>query len=207
MGRLFLCILPTMKKIACLFALLSCAGCISMDIGSQLVNNEDFSQFKTYAWLRRTKDFRHADPNIDNDNIESKIIQYTNLELAARGYTVDTLEPDILLDYNIVTQNKVSQYQQPIYSTVYRPYYYNPYNPGFNPYVGPTTYISGYRTVNVPYEDGTVTIYVLDRRSNQLIWKGWAEGSVDDVESFQWELPKDIDAIFKKYPIKEQKDK
>jgi hypothetical protein len=179
-----------------------------MNIGSESTSNVDFNQYKTYAWLRRSKDFQHADPKIDNDIVEGNIIRYVNLELASRGYSIDTLTPDILLDYNIVTQNKVNQYQQPIYTTMYnRPYYYNPYHPGYNPYMGPTTYISGYRTVNVPYEDGTVTIYLLDRKTNKLIWQGWAEGSVDDSESFQWELPKDIDAIFKRYPVKEPKTK
>jgi len=208
-----------MKINILVFAPLLLAGCISMNIDSQSDIATNFSNYKTYAWLRRDKDFKHADPNIDNDIIENRIIAYTNTELEARGYSVDTLSPDILLDFNIVTQQKTMQTQVPVYSTTYtRPYYYNPYNNNpynnynnaysyYPAYNGPTTYISGYKTLNTPYEDGTVSIYILNRTTNKLIWKASAEGSVDDVSSFQWELPKDIHAMFKRYPVKPLKTK
>jgi len=209
-----------MKK-ANLVVLVVFQGCVSMNIGSQETKNANYEQFKTYAWIYRAKEFRHADPKIDNDIVESNLISYCNKELAAKGLTVDTLEPDLLLDFNIVTEQKMQHLSEPIYSTnTYRqsPYYYNPY-PSNNPYnayspynsynrntspsyLGPTTYISGYKSVDIPYEDGTVTIYILNRKTQKLIWSGYAEGSVDDVQSFERELPLDIKAIFKRYPVK-----
>jgi hypothetical protein len=176
-------------------------GCTSMNIGSE--SSTQIDGYRTYAWIRREKDFQHSDPLIDNDTVEARVIRYVNHELTAKGYTIDATAPDLLIDYDIVTQTKQYQVQQPVYSPVYNvPYYYN--NQGNTAFVAPSTYILSYKTVNVPYEDGTVTIYMLDRRTSKLIWRGWAEGSVDNVDSFERELPKDLAAIFRKFHGKPQ---
>ncbi len=189
----------------CLFSLLI-SSCISMLIDSQSNSSNDFGRYHTFAWINRPKNHKHADPLISNDIIEQEIINYCNRELKARGYVVDTLQPDILLDYDLVTKNKVEIQQQPVYRNRNQNYYANRGN-GRNQYNNmnnqfPNTYVSGYKNVKIPYEEGTVTIYIIERASNKLQWQGWAQGAISDPGSFERELPRDIKSIFKKYPVK-----
>jgi hypothetical protein len=43
------------------------------------------------------------------------------------------------------------------------------------------------------YEAGTLTIDVVDARANRLVWRGWAEGTVDGVIDNQGWLEQRID--------------
>lgn len=186
--------------------LILCSGCTSMDIGSQTDKTFDFSNYKTFAWQKRSKNFKMADAKVANELVETRILRYTNEELQARGLKIDTLQPDLLIDYSIQTKEVEEQVTEPVAST---PYYYSvpnpysPYNGFYSPfYTGPIPYVYGYRTTKTTYENGTVTIYVIDRLKNKLIWKTWAEGSVEDVEAFERQLPKDIKLMFNNFPIK-----
>ena len=182
-------------------------SCVTMNIDSQVNSSIDFSNYHSFAWINRPKNYAHSDPMITNDIVEEEIIKYCNVELKARNYVEDTLNPDILLDYDLVTKNKVELQQEPIYKTT-NPAYYNRnqyYNGNINNYQFPNTYVAGYNTIKVPYEEGTVTIYIIDRKSNKLTWQGWANGTIIDAGSFERELPRNIKAIFKKYPIKSLK--
>jgi hypothetical protein len=83
------------------------------------------------------------------------------------------------------------------------PYNYNGYNPYINNvYVPPTPYIVGYSTQDIPYQEGTLTVIMIDRKTNRLIWKGWAIGTVTDEATYEWELHGDIHRIFNRFPLK-----
>ncbi|MBY0426631.1 MAG: DUF4136 domain-containing protein [Cytophagales bacterium] len=184
--------------------ILGLSGCMNMDIYSDSDRSVDFSVYRTFAWNIPTKKYTHADPKFDNDIIEGNIANYVNMELVNRGYSLDTVQPDILLQYDISTQNKIRIDQVPVTSTVYnnRPYYYNPYNPySNNLYMPSPTYITTYKPVEVPYEEGDLTISIIDRKTQRVIWHGYAVGTLDDLISFEQELPQDIHAMFKKYPV------
>jgi hypothetical protein len=59
-----------------------------------------------------------------------------------------------------------------------------------------------YGTAKATYRNGTVLLYVLEKSKNQLIWKAWADGSVEDIMAFEKELPRDIHSMMKSFPIK-----
>jgi len=62
--------------------------------------------------------------------------------------------------------------------------------------------VVGYNTQQVPYTEGTLVIEVIDRKTNQLVWKGWSVGTLNNEEDLEQQLPKDIRKIFTKYPVK-----
>lgn len=184
-----------------LYILLSffCCSCLTMDIGSQTDSQTDFNSFKTYAWLRRAKLYKHADAKVDNDITEGRITRNVNDELTQRGLVVDTANPDILLDYDIETEQKSEFVEQGYVGN----FYYNQRVIGVfstaNSWGPQATYFG---TANATYQNGTVVLYVIEKSKNQLIWKAWADGSVENIKAFEKELPKDIHSMFKSFPIK-----
>ena len=179
-------------------ALLS--SCAVLNVGSDQDNTIDFKQYKTFAWYAKDPTSLKND-QFDNQIIESNIKNLVSAELKRRGYIVDIDSPDVLLDYNIMIEKKVDQQQAPVYYHPYNYGYYNPYRPLNTPYAYQQNVI-GYQTQNIPYKDGTLTLSMVDRKTNRLIWRGWGEGVVTDAQVYESQLPKGIDEIFNEFPIK-----
>ena len=190
-------------------------SCAPTTIYSDYSRTIDFKSYSTFAWLPKNYDTIH-NPDFDNAIVENNIKNLASGEMKARGYRIDVGEPDVLLDFHIDLADKVQHISTPIYG---HPYNYNNYNPYQSPYVNNmytnrnsyynnnsyinnnNTVIVGYQNQDIPYEQGTLTIIMIDRKSNQLIWKGWSVGTVTNEQNFEYELPSDIRRLFKQFPV------
>jgi hypothetical protein len=177
-----------------------------MDIGSKTDKTLLGPEFKTYAWIKRSKKLKHADARVDNEIVEGRIIQYTNREMEQRGFVVNVENPDLLLDYDVLTQEKTDHGStDPTGTGPTGSYYYNfnqSYVGAYSPYYVWPPMAADYGNVKSSYETGTVIIYVADKARNKLIWQSWAEGSVENIRAFEEELPKDIHKMFQRFPLK-----
>ena len=66
------------------------------------------------------------------------------------------------------------------------------YNPGF---------FGGYTTYNVPFKDGTLTVNMVDAKTDKLIWQGWATGDITSKNVTSKEAQADVKSIFKKLDL------
>ncbi|MFL5731219.1 MAG: DUF4136 domain-containing protein [Cytophagaceae bacterium] len=181
------------------------SSCDSVQIYSEYDRSVNFTQYKTYAWLA-TAD---SSGNFFNNQIVNKNFKYyADQEMAARGYRLDPENPDILLEERISSQKKSYTTSTPVYSypnnnpySYNSPYYYNgrnwyrPYN--FNN--SPT--VIGYNYQQVEYNEGTLLVDAIDRKLNQLVWRGWSVGDLNDMVTSQSELQGNVHKIFQKYPV------
>ncbi|WP_316822962.1 DUF4136 domain-containing protein [Pedobacter gandavensis] len=157
--------------------------------------------YKTYAWI---PEGQSKSSNIyKNDIATDLIVETASQELNKRGFTLDNEKPDILVRYTAVVNRDVRFYNDPVY--YYSPwmmgprigyyrgrsaFYYSYYNP-FPIYVG-----AAQRRMIV--KEGTILIDLIDRKSSKVIWRGWAEGVVDNPEKAIHELPQVVTNIFNK---------
>jgi hypothetical protein len=110
--------------------------------------------------------------------------------------------------------NTNAPYDSP-WSMNYSTYPGNYYNPGFFannypyysnygfPYGGPT-YITNSVT-EITFKEGTLIIDLIDRRSNELIWRGWSTEALSDPVSYKKQVSTEIREIFKKLPTRVKK--
>ncbi|WP_316752038.1 DUF4136 domain-containing protein [Pedobacter gandavensis] len=161
------------------------------------------TNYKTYAWI---PEGQSKTSNIYNNDIATdRIVETASQELNKRGFTLNNNKPDILVRYTAVVNRETRTYNEPMY--YYSPwsmgprmgyyrgrsaYYYSYYNP-FPIYVGDTE-----RRMIV--KEGSIMIDLIDRRSSKVIWRGWAEGVVDNPEQAINDLPQVVTNIFKKLP-------
>lgn len=171
-----------------------------MDIGSQTDKTESFDNYKTYAWVRRNKSHKHADARVDNDIVEGRIIKFSNIEMHKRGLILDTLKPDLLLDYDILTEKRAEEADKPLSSGSY--YYSQPYVGLYSPYYVWPPQTFDYGAAKSTYQNGTVILFVADREKNKLVYQAWADGSVEDIRGFEEDLPKSIKSMYKHFPLK-----
>jgi hypothetical protein len=53
----------------------------------------------------------------------------------------------------------------------------------------------------VPYKSGTITVNIVDTRTNNLIWQGWTETDLNNRRLSQDDIQKAVKSIFKKFDV------
>jgi hypothetical protein len=162
------------------------------------------AEYQTYAWLPEGKS--KASSIYDNDIAADKIMEAASAELNKRGFKLNNRKPDLLVRYTAVVSKEAKSYNEPVYYDAPgryiprmgvhrgRAFYYYAYRDPFPVYVG-----SEQRTVNV--KQGSIMIDLIDRKTKKVIWRGWAEGELDNPERAITQLPQVVQNIFKKLPV------
>ncbi len=177
-------------------------SCSSVQVYTDYDKSAPFASYKTFAWLPRPDSVQ--DLFYRNELVDNNIKLYTNREMQYRGYVIDTVQPDLLLEYHSVVQDRMQNITMPVYANPYPFYGYSPF--GYYPYgYYGGSYVVGYNTQQIPYTQGTLVIDIVERKKNQLIWRGWSVGVLTDEQALEAELPRDIHRIFNKYPVKAAK--
>ena len=157
--------------------------------------------YKSFAWLPEGKS--KATKVYDNDVATDKIVEATSTALENRGFTLDNKNPDILIKYTAGVTTTTKEYNEPVYYNQPsrliprvgfsrgRAFYYYAYTNPYPVYVG-----SELRQMRV--KEGSVMIDLIDRKSGKVIWRGWAEGEVNNPEKAINDIPMVVDNIFKK---------
>lgn len=169
------------------------ASCSSYKYNTTRVQNLDFSQYKTYGWLQPVDSL--SKNYFTNDISRSNILAAANKELEARGLRYSKENPDILFRYVAIVNNK----SRMVYSS---PYgwggYYRPWGWGYGWYGGGPSFPVG----KEKYRYAHLIIEAVDRKSNSVVWQARGSGEIRTPEKAINNLPKVVNGIFKKYPLK-----
>ncbi len=178
-----------MKKgfsyISCIFFLTAflISGCATTsNLTLDYDRDTDFAQYRTYAWAPPSG----PGPNLSlsqNDLIETRVKDYVDRILAAKGYREAAPEQaDFLITYHNIYKEKQSVRTVGNYS--YAPGYYWRTECSFGKrrhsrwarpyYVQPRTYVEY-------YTEGTFVLDVVDRDSQKLVWRGSAVSILQDT--------------------------
>jgi Domain of unknown function (DUF4136) len=134
------------------------ASCASMNVSSYVARGTDLGRYHTYAWGPAAATST-GDPRLDsNPFFEERVQADVEKQLAARGFEkTSSGAPELWLHYHAsVTQRVDANSADQKYG----------YCNECQPYV---------------YDAGTLVVDLVDARTNQLVWRGWAEDSLDGV--------------------------
>ena len=152
--------------------------------------------FKTYAFLPKVDS---AKVSIYNSGIIDELIHKSIVaELNSRGFSVDTKNPDLLVKFHMMVENKTdivntSPYSYPPTAFGYPmryPYYYYP---------GAMSTPNSFRRIQ--YKEGMLIIDFFVRSDGKLGWRGWSESNLDNLNKFEQQLPDMVARILSNYPI------
>lgn len=153
----------------------------------------DFNSYKTFAWATQKKKAI--------DLTEQKIRAAVNTELEKQtGWKQVTHNPDILLSYDVLVEKSVQQNTNPVYSRPYTRLVYNPYRKHYTTIYFPAQFI-GYEKDSYPIKEGTLTISMLDTRTDNMIWQGWATDEVNNRNLTTNEIENSVRSIFRKFDV------
>jgi hypothetical protein len=157
-----------------LFAVVSMGCATTMTVGSHIAPGLDVAPYRTFDWGPADRlpagDPRLAKDPFFLDHVEGAIER----GLAALGYQRATTSwPDLLVHYHASITRRMDV------ATIENRNEYCAVEP------------CGGRVEH--YEAGTIVIDILDARTNRVLWRGWAQDSVEGPLKDQNEMAKKID--------------
>jgi hypothetical protein len=162
-----------MKKITelivCLSIMLLSACSPQENTYSDFDRSVNFRAYKTFGWLPPDTN-NSKDPVYNNQIFEKNITSQIERVLLKKGYSAVPANPDLLVRFNLIIENKAGVVSNPVYSNPnpngqlnpvqpYNPFTsnYGAYNnPPYNPYysIQNSPYNTNYYANNYPYNGG-----------------------------------------------------
>jgi hypothetical protein len=151
---------------------LTAAGCAPLAVNSYADRGFDMRPYRTFNW-GPPDTHSTGDPRLDNNQIfDERVRMQVERELAGRGFEKTTSQPpDFLVHYHASVTQEID------IRNLDREYQYCDEG-DCAPYV---------------YDAGTLFIDIVDPRTNRLVWRGWAEGSVEGLLDNQVWLEERVD--------------
>jgi hypothetical protein len=145
-------------------SVLMLTSCASMRVNSYLQRGTDLTRYHTYNWASDDR-LSTGDPRLDNNSFFLERLQAAvENQLPTRGFEKITAgTPDVWLHFHANIDQRIDV------NGADRQY-------GDCGDCAPSV-----------YDAGTLTLDFVDARTNRLVWRGWAEGSLDGaIDNQDW---------------------
>lgn len=156
------------------------SGCSSLSVNYDYDNNTDWTKFKTYGWIKSSRNNSNpASPIPDTALLEQRIHNSMAFEMKQRGIT-ESDNPDLLVVYHLGTEEKI---QVTDWGYRYSDYYWG----------------SGGRQIDVhQFTEGSVVIDLVDATEEKLVWRGTGTGVVDGSQRTPEEMQDRVNNVINK---------
>ena len=179
-------------SLAFVFLLASCGSTAHIEKD----DNTDFSRYKTFAWVDKDENGKRG-----GDLSEQKMRDAVNKELEkTAGWREVKNRPDVLLSYDVLVERSVREDNNPVYSNPTTRVFYNPRTRRYVNVYYPSQFL-GYDRDQREVKEGTVTISMIDAKSDKTVWQGWTTDEVKNRNLTSKEIQNSVKAIFRKFDI------
>jgi hypothetical protein len=156
----------------------------------------DFSSYRTYAWVEKPK--AKGKNARRNEMTEQNIRNSVDKQLQKSGWRPDNRNPDVLVNYELLVEKNQREQRDPVYSQPFTRSYYNRYTGRYNTFYYPSQFM-GYDSYSTTVKEGTVTITMIDNKTDKMVFQGWATDELDHGNITSKEIDKNVRSIFKKF--------
>ena len=167
-------------------ATLALTGCATtLNVSSHVERGVDFAQYRSYDWGPADA-LPTGDPRLDRDPFFQDHLQgAVEKQLATKGLGWGTPGmADLLIHYHANISERIDVDRMDI-------------DRGY-------CYADGCSPPVVAYEAGTLVLDIIDMRTNRLIWRGWAQGSVkgmlDSQDTMARQINEAVTRMFMAFP-------
>jgi len=175
--------------------LAGCAGVAHIE-RDETVN---LSNYRSFAWVE-TKDSSNEEKTKAITLTEQTVRKAVNEELNSEGWKEVRNRPEVLISYDVLVENAVKESTDPVYSRPQNRYYYNPYSRRWSSIYYPSQFI-GYDRNQYQTREGTVTITMMDAKTDKVIWQGWTTAEVNNKNLTSKEIQTSVRNIFRKFDV------
>ena len=185
------------------FGLLAISSFILASCGSVAHIEKDdtvnFNNFKTFAWVNSSETQSDSAQKVVSLT-EQKVRKAVNAELAKQGWREVKNRPDVLMSYDLLVEKSVKEDNNPVYSRPYTRYLYNPYTRRYVAIRYPSQFL-GYQNDQYEIRQGTMTVTMVDTKTNKTVWQGWTTDEVNSKNLTTREIDNSVKSIFRKFDV------
>jgi len=177
-----------MQRYRVFLFILLLTGCSSAKLlKTEKAEGTDFSSYKTFDFYK-VEASGDTDSQKFNESIE-KLENAIAIKLQKFGYLLSKTNPDLLINIGVVIRNEVQTRQTDIRTDAPR-------------YIGQRRYSWKSQEVEVGrYQEGTVTVDLVDRKQNKLIWQAAVKDIIPKKDSkLERTINKGVEKLFSDYP-------
>ena len=160
----------------------------------------NLSNYKTYSWLEQTESKKEKS-NHRNDILDKNVRIAVDEQLQKKGYVQSSSSPDLLISSDLLVERNQKRRSNAVYTEPYTRTYYNPRSGRYNSYYYPSQF-AGYEDYSTTVKEGTVTVTLIDARTDKAVWQGWATRELDNGAATSKDIDKNVNSIFKKFDEK-----
>ena len=138
-------------------------GCASMTVSSHVETGLDTSQYRSYDW-GESDALPAGDPRIEKNPVyQDFILGAVERQMALKGFqhATDKGRADLLIHYHAAVNRRINVSQA---DRAYK-----------------SCFGEDCSARIVEYEQGTLVLDIVDAKTNRVIWRGWAQDTVDGV--------------------------
>jgi len=156
----------------------------------------NFNNYKTYAWEENDDSSRIKKNSLQ----EASLKEAVNAELAKANWKEEKDNPDIILKHDVLVERSVRNSSSPVYSQPFTRSFYNPYSRRIGYIYYPSRFV-GYDNDRYSTREGTLTISMIDAKTDKVVWQGWATDEVKNKNLTSKEIQGSVKSIFKKFDV------
>ena len=175
------------------------AGCASV-AHVEKDDSVNFSRYHTYTWVNAKDSKDESSRDRVSDLTEKRIREAVNAELAKAGWRESKNKPDVLISYDVMVERAVKAANSPVYSQPFTRYVFNPYTRRWVSLYYPSQFV-GYDRNQRSVKEGTVTISVIDAKTERTVWQGWTTDEVNSQNLTGKEVQNAVKSIFRKFDM------
>lgn len=169
------------------------------NVSVQRDESVDLAQYKTYMWVdtRASETDNTARPS---SFVDAGVKTSVNNELSQIGWNEVAGNPDVLISYDVLVERSVEQRSNPVYTRPFTRVYYNPYTGRYARILYPSQFL-GYQMYSEPVREGTITINMVDAKTDKPVWQAWTTERLDNPNITSNEIARSVRSIFKKFDV------
>lgn len=180
-----------------LVAALGVAGCVAPTPKAATVRTEaapgtSVAVRGTFAWQESGISWPGAAPAGAADDVRAAVREAVVAELQSRGYAAREAEPDFLVSFHVTVrdlpQAELCQLRNDVLSNA----------PGREVEVCRVTDAA---RLHAHYRQGTLIVFVVDRREGLLLWQGVAEGTAASAREARARIRSAVAEMFREFPV------
>ena len=153
----------------------------------------DFKRYHTFAWIDK-------DGKNKNAFLDKHVQEAANSKMEKEGWRLDKSNPDVLISYDMLVEKTTKEQSNPVYSQPYSRIFYNPFTRRYGRIFYPSQML-GYDNNTVSVREGTLTITMVDAKTNNTIWQGWTTDEVNSRNVTKKEIQSSVNSIFRKFDV------
>ena len=157
----------------------------------------NFSKYRSFAWIDAKEE---GETKKANTLLEKNVKSAVSAELQKQGWQESKNKPDVLLNYDVLVERAVKENTNPVYSRPFTRTFYNPYSGRWTQLYYPSQFM-GYDRQALEVREGTVTITMIDAKTDKTVWQGWTTDQVNSRNLTAKEVQSSVKTIFRKFDV------